>query len=120
MVIADTSAIISQTIAPLTGGALIGGVMGYGLKKLLKLVFKVALVVLGSFFAGIMFLQARGYLTGINWNKMGNDMYQSVNGTVTNISHGTYNDLASQILHNLGIPMTSGIAMGFVAGWWKG
>jgi uncharacterized membrane protein (Fun14 family) len=68
--------------------------------------------VAGMFFVGVQLLQRYGYVSSVNWDKLGND-------TSTQIQHLAANiDLTNvhSIFHTLGIPVTGGLGLGFVAG----
>ena len=83
--------------------------MGMFLRRVLKFL----IIIIGSFLGGvflvIQWMQTRQYLQGqIDWNRVGNDMVwlQSLSAQVS----------SSHILGTLGIPATSGLAIGLVAG----
>jgi uncharacterized membrane protein (Fun14 family) len=86
--------------------------MGFVLKKILKWILIVVGFLAGIFFVGIQQLQKYGYVSTVNWDKLGNH-------TSTQIQHWAANvDLTNThgLLHTLGIPVTSGLAIGFLAG----
>jgi uncharacterized membrane protein (Fun14 family) len=105
------------TLAATLGGGFFGGILiGYALKK----VVKVAAVVLGLFFAGIAYLQYQQMLN-INWNKL-----QAVSqGTLSTLANSTMQIPGLHINHtavlsNLGIPLTGSMSMGIAIGFIKG
>jgi uncharacterized membrane protein (Fun14 family) len=64
----------------------------------------------GLFFVGVQLLQKYGYVSGVNWDKLGNDastqmQHWAANVDVTNV-HGLF--------HTLGIPVSGGLALGFL------
>ncbi len=66
----------------------------------------------GMFFVGVQLLQKYGYVTAVNWDKLGND-------TSTQIQHWDANvDItnAHSLFHTLGIPVTGGLGLGFLPG----
>ncbi|HXX95808.1 MAG TPA: FUN14 domain-containing protein [Candidatus Bathyarchaeia archaeon] len=66
---------MSSFVIPFGGSALVGFLMGYALKKIIKW----ALIILGVFLGIILVIQYmtnNGYITGkILWDKMGNDIF---------------------------------------------
>lgn len=102
--------------ATIGGGFFTGALIGYALKK----VVKVAAVVAGLFFAGLAYLQYQQIL--INWNKL-----QTVSqNAATTLANATTQIPGSNIvdhpaaLSNLGIPLTGSMSMGFTIGFIKG
>ena len=67
----------------------------------------------GMFFVGVQLLQKYGYVSAVNWDKLGND-------TPTQIQHLAANAAATTnmhgLLHALGIPVSGGLALGLIAG----
>ena len=110
------------------GGFFVGVLVGYALKK----VIKVLAIVVGLFFAGLVYLQYQQILS-VNWNKL-----QVVSqGAVSTLANATtqipslgssgLNSSSSGVSHtthlaltNLGIPLTGSMAMGFAVGFMKG
>ena len=90
------------------------GVAGFFMGMFLKRVLKFIVIIIGSFigavFLVIQWMQARQYIQGeIDWNRVGNDTmawFQSFFGQVS----------SSHIFGTLGIPATSGLAIGLMAG----
>ena len=97
------------------GGAA-GFLVGFAIKKMVKLF----LIVLGIFLGILLYLQYLGIIS-INWKKleatfMGATMtFQSIAGQITGIG-----DSASAIMTNIGIPLSGSLAAGFVVGFIKG
>ena len=99
--------------ATIGGGFLAGILIGYALKK----VVKVVAVVFGLFFAGLTYLQYK-QIVNINWNKL-----QAVSqNAVTTLANATtqipgFNNVDHPaVLSNLGIPLTGSMSMGFALG----
>ena len=95
-----------SSIIPFAGSGL-GYAMGFALKKILKWM----LIIVG-FLAGVLLLQKYGYVSALNWDKLGND-------TSTQIQHWAANvDISNMhsLFHTLGIPVSSGLGVGFLAG----
>jgi uncharacterized membrane protein (Fun14 family) len=66
----------------------------------------------GMFFVGVQLLQKYGYVSAVNWNKLGNDTSTQVQHwastvDVTNL-HGLF--------HTFGIAVSGGLGLGFLAG----
>jgi uncharacterized membrane protein (Fun14 family) len=103
----DTST-ISPFAATIGGGFLGGVLLGYALKKAVKLL---ALVV-GLFITGLAYLQYQ-QIASINWEK--------VEGSITGLTNATANILDENsitplLMSNFGIPLTSSITSGFTVG----
>jgi uncharacterized membrane protein (Fun14 family) len=82
------------------GGGFFGGfLIGYALKKVVKLMA----VVVGLFLAGLAYLQYQ-QIASFNWNKVGGTIT-----TIANATTNTFNDYNLQTLSmtNFGIPFTS-------------
>jgi uncharacterized membrane protein (Fun14 family) len=101
-----------SNIVPLAGSGLVGYAIGFALKKVLKWMLIIIGFLAGMFFVGVQLLQKYGYVTMVNWDKLGND-------TSTQIQHWTANvDVTNLhgVFHTLGIPVSGGLALGFLAG----
>jgi uncharacterized membrane protein (Fun14 family) len=109
--------------ATLGGGFFIGILIGYALKKVIKLVAVIA----GLFLAGLAYLQYH-QIANINWNKL----QQVSEGTITTLSNAitqitsisgeghaavTVSPLA---MTSFGIPLTGSMSAGFTIGFIKG
>ena len=112
---------VGSTVATLGGGFFVGVLLGYALKKVIKLVF----VIVGLFLAGLAYLQTQ-QIANINWNKL-----QQVNeGAITTISNAiiqipaisdnSHAAAASVTITTLGIPLTGSMSAGFTIGFMKG
>jgi uncharacterized membrane protein (Fun14 family) len=111
------------TAAATAGGFFVGILIGYALKKVIKIVA----VIVGLFLAGLAYLQYH-QMANINWNKL-----QTVSeGTITTLSNAIiqipgFGDsshaaatAASLAMTSLGIPLTSSLSAGFTIGFMKG
>jgi uncharacterized membrane protein (Fun14 family) len=113
------------TAATMGGGFFAGVLLGYALKKVIKLVA----VIVGLFLAGLAYLQYH-QIASINWNKL-----QTVSeGAITTLSNaivqipGISNSVdsshtattASLAMTNIGIPLTGSMSAGFTLGFIKG
>jgi uncharacterized membrane protein (Fun14 family) len=88
------------------------GVAGFFIGMFLRRVLKFLVIIIGSFpvFLVIQWIQARQFVQGqIDWNRVGNDAmtwFQSLSAQFS----------SSHILGTLGVPATSGLAVGILAG----
>jgi uncharacterized membrane protein (Fun14 family) len=95
------------------GGGFIGGLLlGYALKKVVKLI----VVVVGLFIAGLAYLQYQ-QLAYFDWDKI-EGVVTAIFGNVSSQISGQ--DISLFALSNLGIPLTSGMSAGFAIGFMKG
>ncbi|MGA9151808.1 MAG: FUN14 domain-containing protein [Candidatus Nitrosopolaris sp.] len=90
------------------------GVAGFFMGMFLRRVLKFLVIIIGSFlgavFLVIQWVQARQYIQGqVDWNRVGNDTMIWLQSLSSQFS-------SSHILGTLGIPATSGLAIGLVAG----
>ena len=110
---------VSYIAATIGGGFFAGILIGYALKKVVKLLA----VVVGLFFAGLVYLQYEQIVT-INWNKIPR-LSQNLVATLTNATtqiagfngSGHAGGLA---ITNFGIPLTGSMSIGFAIGFMKG
>jgi uncharacterized membrane protein (Fun14 family) len=104
--------VITTTAATLGGGFFGGLLIGYALKKIVKVIA----VIVGLFIAGLAYLQYH-QIASFNWEK--------IEGTITSLANttaNTFNDYSIETLGltNFGIPLTSGMSAGFAIGFMKG
>jgi uncharacterized membrane protein (Fun14 family) len=102
------------SVSTAIGGGFFGGLLlGYALKKVVKLIA----VVFGLFLAGLAYLQYQ-QLASFNWDKIEGTISTIANATTT----GTFNNYNIEALATttLGIPPTSSISAGFAVGFMKG
>ncbi|MGB6593474.1 MAG: FUN14 domain-containing protein [Candidatus Nitrosopolaris sp.] len=79
-----SSELLLSNIIPFAGSGLVGYAIGFALKKILKWILIIVGFLAGMFFVGIQLLQKNGYVSTVNWDKLGND-------TSTQIQHWTTN-----------------------------
>jgi uncharacterized membrane protein (Fun14 family) len=116
---------LAPTAATLGGGFFVGVLIGYALKKVIKLVA----VLFGLFLAGLAYLQYN-QIANVNWNKLqtvsedaittlANLMTQIpyISGTSIDSSHPAASSLA---MTSFGIPLTGSMSTGFTLGFMKG
>ena len=118
---------LGSTAATMGGGFFAGVLIGYALKKVIKLLA----VIVGLFLAGLAYLQYH-QIANINWNK-----FQTVaEGTITTLSNAITQiagissstidsshaaAIASSLaMTSFGIPLTGSMSAGFTIGFMKG
>jgi uncharacterized membrane protein (Fun14 family) len=108
-----SSEALLSNIVPFAGSGLLGYAMGFALKKILKWVLIIVGFLAGIFFIGVQLLQRYGYISTVNWDKLGND-------TSMQIQHWASNNVDVNNLHGLfhtfEIPVSSGLGLGLLAG----
>ena len=109
--------------ATLGGGFFVGVLIGYALKKVIKLLA----VIVGLFLAGLAYLQYY-QIANINWNKLqtvSEEALTTLSNAVMQIP-GISGDLhtaataSSLAMTNFGIPLTGSMSAGFTIGFMKG
>jgi uncharacterized membrane protein (Fun14 family) len=114
----NTESIVS-IVATIGGGFFIGLLIGYALKKVVKLVA----VVIGLFLVGITYLQYQE-IVNVNWTKLQaasqNTVSTIANATTQIPGFGSDHRTAALVMTNLGIPLTGSLSMGIAIGFMKG
>jgi uncharacterized membrane protein (Fun14 family) len=116
------------TAATMGGGFFVGILIGYALKKVIKLVAIIA----GLFLAGLAYLQYH-QIANINWNKLqqvsegalttlANIITQipGISGNIASDGHATATASSSLAMTSFGIPLTGSMSAGFTIGFIKG
>lgn len=117
--------IVGSTAATIGGSFFAGILLGYALKK----VIKIAAIIAGLFIAGLAYLQSQQLAT-INWDKL-EQVSEKTIVTFTNATTKTMIDSSSSnnddnngilfaISNFSGIPLASSISAGFTIGFLKG
>ena len=110
--------------ATLGGGFFIGVLIGYALKKVIKLLA----VIVGLFLAGLAYLQYH-QIASINWSKLqtvSEDAINTLLNAITQISgisvdgHAAAVTASSLAMTSFGIPLTGSMSAGFTIGFMKG
>ncbi|MGB6530704.1 MAG: FUN14 domain-containing protein [Candidatus Nitrosopolaris sp.] len=106
-----SSEVLLSNIIPFAGSGLVGYAIGFALKKILKWMLIIIGFFAWMFFVGVQLLQKYGYVSAVNWDKLGNDtstqmQHWATNANITNL-HG--------IFHTLGIPVSGGLGLGLLA-----
>jgi uncharacterized membrane protein (Fun14 family) len=114
---------LDENLAATLGGGFFGGILiGYALKKFIKIVAIIA----GFFLAALAYLQYH-QIASINWDKL-QAISEDTLTTLANATQqipgfdGTGNGKISQelLMTNLGIPLTGSLAIGFTIGFMRG
>jgi uncharacterized membrane protein (Fun14 family) len=114
------------TAATLGGGFFVGVLIGYALKKVIKLVA----VIVGLFLAGLAYLQYH-QIANINWNKLqavsqdaittlSNAIIMQIPGIGSSADGYTAATASSLAITGLGIRLTGSMSAGFAIGFMKG
>ena len=67
-----SSEILLSSIIPFAGSGLLRYAMGFALRKILKWMLIIIGFFAGMFFVSIQLLQKYGYVSAVNWDKLGN------------------------------------------------
>src|SRR5918994_3519336 len=112
------------TAATLEGGFFVGVLIGYAIKKVIKLLA----VIVGLFLAGLAYLQYH-QIASINWNKLqivSEGTITTLSNAITQISgisgdgHAAAATASSLAITSFGIPLTGSMSAGFTIGCMKG
>jgi uncharacterized membrane protein (Fun14 family) len=82
------------------------------LKKILKWMLIIVDFLAGMFFLGVQLLQKYDYVSAVNWDKLGNDTSMQIQHWSATVDMTNLHSL----FHTLGIPVSGGLALGFLAG----
>jgi uncharacterized membrane protein (Fun14 family) len=120
MIAITMNEIISNSLIPFAGSGCAGYLIGFSIHKILKWIMIIGGVILGAFLFGLLFLQSRGYVSSVKWDRIGSDITNTTqhwvsmaNGNSTTV--GGIN-IAHQIVQNLGLPVTGGLGLGPIFG----
>lgn len=108
----------SSVAATVGGGFFVGILIGYALKKVVKIVA----IVVGLFFAGLAYLQYQ-QIVAINWNKvpqLSQNFVITLANATTQIPGFNSGHPADISMSNFGIPLTGSVSMGFTIGFMRG
>ena len=105
----SSDALLSN-IVPFAGSGVAGFFMGMFLRRVLKFLVIIIGSFLGAVFLVIQWMQARQFIQGqVNWNSVGSDTIAWFQSLYAQVS-------TSHIFGTLGIPASSGLAIGLAAG----
>jgi uncharacterized membrane protein (Fun14 family) len=105
---------LSSTSATIGGGFFGGLLIGYALKKVIKMLA----VVVGLFLAGLAYLQYQQIAT-IHWHKLEGAITKLATVTSSTINDNS-NVAAVAMMPNFGVPLSSSMSIGFTIGFMKG
>jgi uncharacterized membrane protein (Fun14 family) len=98
----------------IVGGGFFGGLLlGFALKKVVKLLA----VIVGLFIAGLAYLQYQ-QMASFDWNRIEGEITTTLGNVTAQIFNGQ--DTAALALSNFGIPLTGSMSAGFAVGFLKG
>lgn len=106
-----------SAVTTIGGGFFAGILIGWALKKVIKLVAIMA----GLFLAGLAYLQYQ-QIALINWDRL-EQISEGIVNTLVNATKtidGSNPTIAESPITNFGIPLTSSISIGFTVGFMKG
>jgi uncharacterized membrane protein (Fun14 family) len=116
---------LGPTAATLGGGFFVGILIGYALKKVIKLIA----VIVGLFLAALAYLQYH-QIANINWNKLQTVLSEGAITTLSNVliqipgisgdGHVAAATASSLAMTSFGILLTSSMSAGFTIGFMKG
>ena len=103
---------LTSIVTSLGVGSISGFAIGYAVKK----IFKISLALMGVFLGAIAYLQSQGVLN-VNWGKI-----ETIsNGIVSTASTVTMTQLGTDsLISSFGLPLVSGMSMGFAVGFMRG
>jgi uncharacterized membrane protein (Fun14 family) len=108
----DTLTSISTSI----GGGFFGGLLiGYALKKVIKMLAVVA----GLFLAALAFMQYQQIAT-IHWHRLEGAITKLAAATTSTVNDSPNVAALAATMSNFGIPLTSSMSIGFTIGFMKG
>jgi len=109
---------IGAFMATLSGGFFTGVLIGYALKKMVKLIA----VVVGLFLAGLAYLHYQQIVV-ISWNKiprLSQNVVSALANATAQIPGFSSDHMAALTMTKFGIPLTGSMVMGFAVGFVKG
>jgi len=111
-----TNSVLPTTSTAMSGLVPFAGSMlaciGFALKKVVKWLLIGIGVLAGLIFLAVQWMANNGYIQGVRWDKLGYDISSYGQHLATQID---FNNLHG-VFHYLGIPMTSGLAIGALIG----
>jgi uncharacterized membrane protein (Fun14 family) len=108
------SAEIIAPISAIVGGGFFGGLLlGYAIKKVVKLIA----VIVGLFIAGLAYLQYQ-QIAAFDWNRIEVLASAALGYLTTQITNSQ--EAIAFSMSNFGIPLSGGMSAGFAVGFMKG
>ena len=96
-----------------------GYALGWMLNKLMVLAFKLSLIVVTLFFTALVYLESI-HVIAINEKSLDNLLNASYYSIQTAMDKYGVTNPVEYIITTLGLPMASGLALGMIAGFFKG
>jgi uncharacterized membrane protein (Fun14 family) len=109
---------VSSIAAIIGGGFFVGLLIGYALKK----VVKILAIVVGLFFAGLTYLQYQ-QIVAINWNKvpqLSENVVTTLANATTQVPGFNSGHPADIVMSDFGIPLTGSMSVGVAIGFMRG
>jgi uncharacterized membrane protein (Fun14 family) len=101
-------------------GALAGYVMGWSLKKIIKIVIKITAIVTGVFFIALVWMEYQKFVT-IHWQEIESRTNGSLELFANQLSANNYENTAiMEVFQTLGITFGAPLGIAFFAGFMKG
>jgi uncharacterized membrane protein (Fun14 family) len=110
--VAETAATALNPLITGTGSALVGYIIGFAFKKILKWLLIGLSVLAGLIFIVIQCMANNGYIQDVKWDRMGNDISSYGQHLAAQVDFANVHN----IFHYLDVPMTSGLAVGALIG----
>jgi uncharacterized membrane protein (Fun14 family) len=108
------SADVISSISATVGEGFFGGLLlGYAIKKVVKLIAVIA----GLFIAGLAYLQYQ-QIASFDWNRIEVLAGTALGNITSQISNSQ--ELATLAMSNFGVPLTGSMSAGFAVGFMKG
>jgi uncharacterized membrane protein (Fun14 family) len=102
-----------QAGGSLIGGGVAGFAIGYALRKIIQLL----LIALGAILLVFLYFQYQGYLS-VRWEKISAAIQGALHMDSTQITGNGYG-MINSVINSLGIPLTSGLAVGMIIGFMR-
>jgi uncharacterized membrane protein (Fun14 family) len=103
---------IPSTLFTAGYGGIIGFIVGFDLKK----VMKILAIIAGVFLGALIHLQSQSII-GINWDKL---QFLLEHSFLFVSNSASSSSLVSNVLGNIGLPLTGGLSAGLLLGFTKG
>lgn len=113
MIDSTVAGFATRGLMPFGSSCLVGYIMGFAMKKIIKWALIILGVLAGMIFLAIQWMWQNGYINGkIDWDKLGNNIASYGQRIASQFDFTNLHN----VFHYLGIPVTSGFAVGMIAG----
>lgn len=106
---------LGSTLSSLGVGVFAGFLIGYALKKIMK----IFAIIIGVFFAGLAYLQFQ-QIVHVNWDKLEDISEFATQSIANSTGTGIPVIMSSPAFENWGLPVTGGMTLGFSLGFLRG